>query len=193
LTIIPAVSRENDPPPHGPAPVREPDERELEALFGASYEQLRALAHARLRRGPREALLDTTALVHESFVRIAQAGGAPAADRAHFFRYAGRVMRSVIVDAARARLAERRGGGAAHEALDTSRLGDGLGGEAEILRVHEALEALGRHDERLARVVEMRYFGGLSEAEIGEALGVTDRTVRRDWEKARLLLLEALA
>jgi RNA polymerase sigma factor (TIGR02999 family) len=173
-------------------PAREGEGDAVEAQFEACYDRLRALAHARLQRGGREALLDTTALVHESFLRIAQAGGAPGADRAHFLRYASRVMRSVIVDTVRARVAERRGGGAAHETLDLSLLSGAFGDEAEILRVHEALEVLARHDERLARVVEMRYFGGLSEVEIGEALGVTDRTVRRDWEKARLLLLEVL-
>ncbi|MCU0682864.1 MAG: ECF-type sigma factor [Polyangiaceae bacterium] len=182
------------PPAAAPPGADAPAGEEVEALFGSSYEQLRALARARLGRGPRDALLDTTALVHESFERITRAAPqAHAADRGRFFRYAGHVMRSVIVDAVRARVAERRGGDAPHEPLDLSRLGDSFGGEAEILRVHEALDALARLDERLARVVEMRYFGGLSEAEIGEALGVTDRTVRRDWEKARLLLLELLA
>ncbi|HEU4534665.1 MAG TPA: ECF-type sigma factor, partial [Polyangiaceae bacterium] len=108
-------------PPGADAPAGE----EVEALFGSSYEQLRALARARLGRGPRDALLDTTALVHESFERIARAAPqARAADRGRFFRYAGHVMRSVIVDAVRARVAERRGGDAPHEPLDLSRLGD---------------------------------------------------------------------
>jgi RNA polymerase sigma factor (TIGR02999 family) len=101
-------------------------------------------------------------------------------------------MRSVIVDMARARQSERRGGDADHFTLNTS-LGDATKqGEDEVLRVHEALEELGALDPRLAQVVEMRYFAGLTELEIGEALGVTDRTVRRDWEKARLLLAKAL-
>ena len=106
-------------------------------------------------------------------------------------RYAGRVMRSVIVDFARRRSALRRGGGAlrVHFAMEPSE-GAGGGGEAEILRVHEALDALAKLDPRMAQVVEMRYFGGMSEADIAEALAVTDRTVRRDWEKARLWLAE---
>jgi RNA polymerase sigma factor (TIGR02999 family) len=164
----------------------------LEAIFGASYEELRKLAHARLRRGPRQALLDTTSLVHESYMRIARAGEVRLQDRAHFFRYASHVMRSVIVDVLRAGLAERRGGDVQHVTLNPSLIGSAVSSEDEILRVHEALEVLAKHDARLVHVVEMRYFSGLSECEIAAALGVTERTVRRDWEKARLLLIAAL-
>jgi RNA polymerase sigma factor (TIGR02999 family) len=101
-------------------------------------------------------------------------------------------MRSIIVDFARKRLAERRGSGVKALELDTDIAGAVSSGEEEVLRVHEALQALAQSEERLARVVEMRYYGGLTENEIGEALGVTERTVRRDWEKARLLLSLAL-
>jgi RNA polymerase sigma factor (TIGR02999 family) len=102
-------------------------------------------------------------------------------------------MRSVIVDLARASLAERRGGAADHLPLNTT-IGDSVvAGEQEVLRVHEALDGLAQYDGRLIQVVEMRYFAGMTETEIAEALGVTDRTVRRDWEKARLLLAQALA
>jgi RNA polymerase sigma factor (TIGR02999 family) len=101
-------------------------------------------------------------------------------------------MRSVIIDLVRARQADRRGGGAQHLTLNTA-IGDGVAdGADEILKVHEALEDLRAIDERLMRVVELRYFAGLTEVQIAEALGVTDRTVRRDWEKARLLLARAL-
>jgi RNA polymerase sigma factor (TIGR02999 family) len=101
-------------------------------------------------------------------------------------------MRSIIVDFARKRLAERRGGDAVHVAF-TTQLADGQRvAEGEIVQVHDALEALARVDERMAKVVEMRYFGGLTEDEIAQALGVTDRTVRRDWEQARLFLADAL-
>ena len=100
--------------------------------------------------------------------------------------------RSVVVDLVRSKLADRRGGGAAHITLNTG-IGDGApAAEAEILRVHEALEELAALNERMAQVVEMRYFAGLTEAEIADALGVTERTVRRDWEKARLLIRESL-
>lgn len=171
------------------------DNAALGQVFEVTYEDLRRMAHRRLSSGGREASLDTTALVHESYLRFAQAGELRVEDRTHFFRYASRVMRSVVVDLVRARLSERHGGDVQHVTLDTmvqERIGDG-GGEAEILRIHEALDELARLDERLVRVVEMRYFAGLTEREIAGFLGVTERTVRRDWEKARLLLARALA
>ena len=102
-------------------------------------------------------------------------------------------MRSVIVDMARARLAERRGGDAEHVEFNTEIANNTPAPESEVLRVHEALETLAQADEALARVVEMRYFGGMSELEIAEALGSSERTVRRQWQKARLLLSVALA
>ena len=101
-------------------------------------------------------------------------------------------MRSIVVDFARARRGERRGGDALRVTLDSA-LVDGLrAGEDEVLDVHEALDDLAVLDARLARVVEMRYFGGMADAEIAEALDIGVRTVRRDWEKARLLLSESL-
>ncbi len=137
-------------------------------------------------------LLDTTSLVHESYLKLVGNAALAVEDRHHFFAYASRVMRSVIVDFARARLAERRGGDADHVVLDTG-LSDKLAApENDVLRVHEALEVLAEADERLAQVVEMRYFGGMTEVEIAEALGLSERTVRRSWEKARLLLMAAL-
>lgn len=168
------------------------DAAALDELFRIAYDDLHALARARLRANSRDGLLDTTSLVHESYLRFVQAGRLKASDRRHFLNYAGRVMRSVIVDFARERRAQRRGGDALRVTLDSG-VADGVtDGEEEILRIHEALEELARHDERLVRVVEMRYFGGLSEAEIAESLGVHVRTVRRDWEKARLFLADAL-
>jgi RNA polymerase sigma factor (TIGR02999 family) len=171
---------------------RDGDEQALKAFFDVTYEDLRRMARARLSKAGRGPLLDTTSLVHESYLRFANAGQLQIADRAHFFRYAAQVMRSVIVDLARARLAERHGGGAAHVRLRTDVANAVQGGEDEIVRVHEALEELRSYDERMLHVVEMRYFGGMTEAEIADALGVTDRTVRRDWEKARLILARTL-
>jgi RNA polymerase sigma factor (TIGR02999 family) len=170
----------------------EGDATALNELFAIAYEDLRRMAHHRLRTSTRGTVLGTTALVHESYFRFVNAGRLRIEDRAHFFRYASRVMRSVVVDLARARASERRGGGVSPVTLNTA-IGDGLaGGEVEILRVHEALADLARLDERLAKVVEMRYFAGFTEAEIAESLGINERTVRRDWEKARLLLAKAL-
>ena len=160
-------------------------------LFTATYANLCKLARIRLAGG-RDTLLDTGSLVHESYLRFAASGALKLEDRVHFLRWAGRVMRSVIVDFARRRTADRRGGGAAHVALTTGVADERTGSAEQILAVHEALDGLAALDPRLAQVVELRYFGGLTEPEIAEALGVTDRTVRRDWQKGQLLLREAL-
>lgn len=156
------------------------------------YGELHRMARSRLRHSGDMTLLDTTALVHESYLRIQQAGKPDFADRKHFLAYAAKAMRAIVIDIARARQADRRGGQALHVTLNTE-IGDSVAvQEDEILRVHEALDELADVDERLAKVVEMRYFGGLSEAEIAECLGVTERTVQRDWQKARLFLSMAL-
>ena len=174
------------------AAAREGDQSAAGQAFGLLYDELRRLARARLRQHQTLTLLDTTSLVHESFIKLVGVQSVAVDDRNHFFAYASRVMRSVIVDFARAKLAERRGGDAERVVLDTE-LGDKLAApENDVLRVHEALDVLAQADARLAQVVEMRFFGGMTEAEIAAAQGVTDRTVRRDWEKARLLLLAQL-
>jgi RNA polymerase sigma factor (TIGR02999 family) len=163
-----------------------------DALFAATYGELRRLARSRLKDGGRNTVLDTTSLVHESYLRFVKVGQLVVEDRKAFFGYASRVMRSVIVDSARERLAESRGSGQGALTLNTQ-LVESLGsGEQDILNVHEALQVLEQADERLAKVVEMRYFGGYSEQEIAQALGVTERTVQRDWEKARVILDAAL-
>jgi RNA polymerase sigma factor (TIGR02999 family) len=160
----------------------------FERLFELLYTDLKRLAHAKLRGGEPCVGLDTTALVHESFLRLVKIDRLEVNDRPHFMAYAARVMRSVIVDLVRKRSAQRRGGVAEAITLDTG-LSEALpAGNSEILAIHEALEALAAIDERLVRVVEMRYFVGLSTAEIAAALGVTSRTVERDWEKARSFL-----
>lgn len=174
------------------AAARGGDSKAAGAAFSLLYEDLRRLARSRLRQHQTLTLLDTTSLVHESYLKLVGAASLPVEDRHHFFAYASRVMRSVIVDFARARLAERRGGDVERVVLDTE-MGDKLAApENDVLRVHEALDTLAQADARLAQVVEMRYFGGLTEPEIAEALGLSERTVRRDWEKARLLLTVAL-
>ncbi|HEY2733203.1 MAG TPA: ECF-type sigma factor [Polyangiales bacterium] len=164
----------------------------LGSVFESAYSELCALASTRLR-GRAQSSLETTALVHETFLRFAQRGELHMTDRAHFFKYAGRVMRSVIVDRVREVMAQRRGHGATHMTLTTQVQAEGLGGEEEILHVHAALESLAESEPRLVEVVQLRYFAGMTDGEIAEVLGVTDRTVRRDWEKARLLLSEELA
>jgi RNA polymerase sigma factor (TIGR02999 family) len=167
------------------------DREAADALYASTYGDLRRLARSRLRAGRRHTLLDTCALVHESYVRFVSHGHLKLEDRVHFMRWAAQVMRSVIVDFARRRVAARRGGGAARITFDVE-LAAVATGEQEILGVHQALDRIAAIDPRMTQVVEMRYFGGYTEPEIAEALGVTERTVRRDWHKARLLLREAL-
>jgi RNA polymerase sigma factor (TIGR02999 family) len=171
---------------------REGERSAFDELFARLYPELHRIAHARLAGGGRDSAMNTTVLVHECYLKLLAARQLTPEDRTHFLAYSARVMRSVIVDAVRAARRERRGGNVLHVTLNTA-LSDGMAmAEDEILDVDAALTELARLDERLARVVEMRYFCGLKEAEIASALGVTDRTVRRDWEKARLLLAAAL-
>ncbi len=160
---------------------------EARELFSLLYRELRDLAHSRLKRHEPITLLDTTSLVHETYLRVAKAGKLDIADRSKFLAYSAHVMRSIVVDFVRQRRAERRGGDQARESLDTDQPGPARA-EDEIIRVNDALEDLAKIDDRLVKVVEMRYFAGFADEEIAVALGVTERTVRRDWQKARLLL-----
>jgi RNA polymerase sigma factor (TIGR02999 family) len=164
-----------------------------DTLFATAYADLHRLAQGRLRQGGRNTLLDTTGLVHESYLRFARAGELRAGDRRAFFAYAAQVMRSVVLNSVRERLALKRGGAQAQPAAASDALaGAAHGDEQTVLDVHEALEDLAKADPRLAQVAEMRYFGGYSEQEIAATLDVTERTVQRDWEKARLILAAAL-
>lgn len=165
---------------------------EVDEMFAHLYQDLRAMAHHRLRKSEPITLLDTTSLVHESYVRFAKAGRAGDFDQSQFLAYASHAMRSVVVDLVRRRRAERRGGGEIHIQLEQIDIGQPTSGEDDILRVNDALDELAKADPRLTQVVEMRYFGGLEEREIASALSVTERTVRRDWKKARMLLSVAL-
>src|SRR6202008_4111122 len=137
-----------------------------DALFAVAYGELKKLAHVRLYQGGRNDMLDTTALVHEAYIRFIRSSELRSEDRRSFFAFASQVMRNVIADTARARLAQRRGGGAAPLALHTQRLAHLYRGEEAILEVHDALLVLEEAEPRLARLVEMRYYGGYTEAEI---------------------------
>jgi len=161
-------------------------------LFELAYGELKRLAHVRLYQGGRSNMLDTTALVSEAYLRFIKSSQLRSEDRRSFFAFASQVMRNVIVDTARTRLAQRRGGGADELTLSTQLMEHLSSGEEAILDVHEALLVLEQAEPRLAQLVEMRYYGGYTEAEIAETLGVTERTVQRDWKKARLLLKAAL-
>ncbi len=170
------------------AAARSGDQQSAGQAFSLLYDDLRRMARSRLRQHQSFTLLDTTSLVHESYLKLIGLQSIAVEDRRHFFAYASTVMRAVIVDFARARAAERRGGNAEHLVLDTA-LSEKLGiPEDDVLRVHEALQVLAQADENLAQVVEMRYFGGLTEPEIAEAMVISERSVRRNWEKARLFL-----
>lgn len=165
----------------------------IDELFARHYAALRQLARARLAGGGRSTLLDTTVLVHESFLRLAEIDPHAFPDRARFFVYAAKVMRSVIVDVARQRLSQRRGGDVVKVADAEALENVPFAADEQVLRLNDALEQLARQDARMAQVVEMRYFAGMTEPETAQALGVTDRTVRRDWQQARLLLADALS
>jgi RNA polymerase sigma factor (TIGR02999 family) len=168
------------------------DRQSADQAFALLYADLQRLAHSRMRRSGSMTMLDTTALVHESWLRFQGASGAVFADRQHFMGYAARVMHAVVVDFVRTRRAARHGGEAEHVTLNTA-IGDALGhNDDEILLVDEAMQQLAVADRRLHDVVELRYFGGLTEAEIAAILGVAERTVQRDWRKARLFLSAAL-
>ena len=171
---------------------REGDRAAFDRIFELLYPDLRQIARRRLSRNARDGLIDTTALVNECYLKFVQRQSLTPNDRAHFLAYSATVMRSIIVDAARVAQTDRRGGGADQVTLSTDMIASLPDPADEILDVHIALEDLGRIDARLARVVEMRYFGGMEDAEIAEVMGVSTRTVSRDWDKARLLLAHAL-
>ncbi len=166
----------------------------LDQVFAVLYPELRKIARARLRTQGGVAHLDTTALVHESFLRLVDASELVLTDRKHFFTYAAKTMRNIIIDFAREQLAERRGGGQAALQLDTVLAGEvgNQHGDTTLMRINDALLALEAVDAELAQVVEMRYFAGYSEVEVAELLGSSERTVRRQWEKARAFLLATL-
>lgn len=160
----------------------------LDRLFPLVYAELRRAADHLLQRERDGHTLQATALVHEAFLKLSAGASVAANDRAHFVGIAARAMRQILVDHARRRHAEKRGGGQFVTLGDDAASSD-TGTDAEtLLAVHDALDALAALDPRLAQVVEMRYFGGLGESEIAVALAVTTRTVQRDWAKARAWL-----
>jgi RNA polymerase sigma factor (TIGR02999 family) len=174
------------------AAARQGDTSALDRLFTRLYPQLHQMAAARMRRTDERLLLDTTSLVHECYVRLCELQQLHVNDRQHFLAYAAKVMRSVVVDMARAQQAQRRGGDQAFVTLNTDLMQQLPSGEDEVVRIHEALASLADVDPRLVQVVEMRYFVGLSHDEIAQTLGLSTRTIERDWERARSYLYAAL-
>lgn len=177
------------------------DRAAADRLFALLYEELRRIAHRALADQRHEATLQTTALVHELYLRLVGSFRPADDDRRRFFGAAAKVMRRILVDRARERLAEKRGGGNRPKSLDASAAGRDFhaaterGVEAhavEALAVDQALTALERHDPRLAELVELRFFAGFSVEESAELLNISERTVKRDWQKARALLADWL-
>jgi RNA polymerase sigma factor (TIGR02999 family) len=162
------------------------DEVASEQLLRIVYGELRNLADAFLRKEREGHTLQPTALIHEAWLRIA-GQEEDWQNRGHFLGVASLAMRRVLVDHARRRAREKRGGGAQREELRTQFPGD-LGPDIDVIDLHEGLEQLAQHSERSAKVVELRFFAGLTEDEVAEVLGVTRATVTRDWRAARAWL-----
>jgi RNA polymerase sigma factor (TIGR02999 family) len=167
------------------------DRTAFDRLVPLVYDELRRLARRHLRRGPRGRTLDTTGLVHEAYLKLAGSPDLQVRDRGHLMAVTACAMRQVIVSRARARLAAKRGGGETPVVLDEERAGRGPDAEW-LLDLDRALARLRDQDERLAQVFECRYFGGLSEEETAEALGLSLRTTQRGWMRARAWLRSTL-
>lgn len=167
------------------AAVRAGESGAMDRLFEVVYEDLKRRAHAQLAGSART--LDTTALVHEAYLKLAGASQPEWADRRHFLRVAARAMRHIVIDRARSRLTAKRGGGQAPLDLDRVEVGADSAAD-QIVALDEALSRLARQDPRLAAVVELRFFGGLSVEETARSLDISERTVKRDWRLARAFL-----
>jgi RNA polymerase sigma factor (TIGR02999 family) len=163
----------------------------LDELIPLVFEELRRLAHRQLAREHQIQTLQTTDLVHEAYLRLAKHPGAVGHGRAYFYAAAARAMRQVLIDAARKRGAAKRGSGAAVLSLDPDRVAADLYG-ADLLELDEALERLAQRNPRHARIVECRFFGGMSVEDTAEAIGISPRTVKSDWALARAWLYDAL-
>ena len=170
---------------------RDGDRGALDRVLATLYQELHTMARRQLA-GQHGQTLDATALVHEAYLKLIGRREAKFDDRAHFFAYAASAMRSVVVDYARQRMAQKRGGDL-HRVTDLPEdIEGGLRLDEDMLGLDTALTKLAAVDERLARVVELRYFAGLSEMEIASLLDRSERSIRRDWQKAKLFLLAAL-
>ena len=168
------------------------DRAALDRVLATLYQELHTMARRQLS-GQHGYTLDATALVHESYLKLlGSTGTAKFEDRAHFFAYAASSMRSVVVDYARSRLARKRGGDLKRVAEIPEEAESSLRLDENLLALDAALERLLAVDPKLAKVVEMRYFAGLSEQEIADLMQRSERSVRRDWQKARMFLLASL-
>jgi len=173
------------------ATVERGDESAAAVLFSALYAELHRMARRELARGGPALSLGTTTLLHEAYLDMAARSGPEVPDRPRFMKYAARVMRGLIIDHARSRQATKRGGQFEITSLSTD-VENKLADEAELTRISDALDGLGKVDASLVEVVDLKFFCGFSFAEIGAMRGVSERTVQRQWEKARIYLHRAM-
>jgi RNA polymerase sigma factor (TIGR02999 family) len=167
------------------------DRAAADAVFAALYDELHRMARRELARRGAGVTLSATTLLHDAYLSISQREGVAFPDRNRYMGYASRVMRGLIIDYARSRQAQKRGGGFEITAISTD-VADPLSNADELMRISDALDELATVDERLVRVVDLKFFCGFSFVEIADMLGVTERTIQRDWEKARIFLFRRL-
>jgi len=168
------------------------DREALQSLIALVYDELRKLAHHSIRSGRPDAVLDTTVLVHEAYLRLARVEASTWPSRSHFFAFCSTAMRQVVIDYARRHGAVKRGGGRVHVPL-TGGMAVSDDNIAEVLVVEDALMRLEQRNSRMARIVECRFYGGMTAEETAEALSTSKRTVEREWARARVYLRHALA
>lgn len=173
------------------AAARAGDRNAFDHIFGVVYQDLRQAAHQRLLRHRPGETLNTTALVHEAYLRLVDHSRVRWGDRAHFLALASRAMRYVLIDHSRARMAQKRAGGEQQVPLDAVQVAEETSA-ADLLSLNEALDQLSRYSPRLGQLVEYRFFGGLTHEEIAEIMEVSVPTVKRDWARARTWLFRAL-
>ena len=163
-----------------------------DSLFEVVYDRLHAIASAQVARHRHDAVVQTTVVLNEAFLKLSRTPGQSWRDREHFFSYCARVMRHVLVDLAKARQAAKRGSGAAHLTLESAPDAGEESPTEEILTIHHALRALEKIDQERAQIVELRFFGGMEPREIGRALAISESTVHRRWRAARAWLYSHL-
>ena len=167
------------------------DEEARDKLMRAVYSDLKRIAHRELMRGPTGETYETTDLVNEAYLRLFNQKTVTWTNRLHFFALSARIMRGILIDYARMKRTEKRGGGTPNLSLDEGLVVSDQRADM-FLALDMALEELSEMDERLASVVEYRFFGGMTEEEIAELMGVSVRTIRRDWQKAKIWLADTL-
>jgi RNA polymerase sigma factor (TIGR02999 family) len=168
------------------------DRAAADAVFAALYDELHRLARRELSKRGGGVTLSATTLLHDAYLSISQREGLTFPDRGRYFGYASRVMRGLIIDYARSRQAQKRGGKFELTAIGTDVADPHTAAADELSQISDALDELGAVDARLVRVVDLKFFCGFSFAEIGEMMNVSERTVQRDWEKARIFLFQRL-